>query len=73
MLEQRIGALLAKVDALATENAALKEGRAAELSSLQEENQALKQELEHERSRNSNALTRIQALVERIKEQADQE
>jgi FtsZ-binding cell division protein ZapB len=72
-LERRIGALLSRVETLAVENAALKTGREQELFSLQEENRALRQELELERSKNSNALTRIEALVERLREQADQE
>lgn len=72
-LERRIGMLLAKVETLAAENAALKKEREQEYSSLREEYHALTQELELERSKNSNALTRIEALAERIREQADQE
>jgi len=72
-LERRIGDLLSRNEALAAENALLKEGRDQEYASLKEENQALKQELELERNKNSNALTRIQTLVDRIREQADQE
>ena len=72
-LEQRIGALLSRVDALAAENAALKEGRERDLSSLEESIQRLQQDLERERERNATALKRIEALVERIKEQTDQE
>ena len=70
-LERQIGALLSRVDTLADENTALKTGREQEIFSLQEENRTLQQELEMERSRNSNALTRIEALVERLREQTD--
>ena len=72
-LERQVGALLSRVEALATENAALKAGQDQDASSLQEESRALKQELELERSKNSKALTRIEALVERLRAQADQE
>ena len=72
-LERQVGALLSKVEALATENALLKMGQEQKASSLQEESRALKQELELERSKNSKALTRIEALVERLRAQADQE
>jgi cell division protein ZapB len=72
-LECRVSALLSRVEALAYENTTLKTGRGQEASSLQEENRALRQELELERSKNSNALTRIEALVERLREQVDQE
>jgi hypothetical protein len=72
-LERRVGALLSRVEALAAENTALKAEREQELFSLQEENRVLRQDLEMEQSRNSNALARIEALVERLREQADQE
>ena len=72
-LERQVGALLSRVETLAAENAALKTGREQEALSLQEENRALRQELELERSKNSNALTRIETLVERLRVQADQE
>ena len=70
-LEQRIQALLAKSQALAAENRTLTEVQAQECSALAEENRVLKEELEKERARNKTALTRIEALVERIKEQTD--
>jgi|GEM_PF-6638851 len=72
-LERQVGALLSRVEALAAENAVLKTGREQELFSLQEENRVLRQGLELEQSRNSNALARIETLVERLREQADQE
>ena len=72
-LERQIGALLSRVEALAAENLALKTGREQETFSLQEENRVLRQELELERSKSSNALTRIEALVERLRAQAEQE
>lgn len=73
LLEQRVSALLARLDELSAENDLLKQAQAHELSALADENQALRDELEKERGRNNTALTRIEALVERIKEQTDQE
>ena len=73
LLEQRVSALLARVETLSAENASLKREQAGELSALAEENDALRNELEKERARNNTALTRIEALVERIKEQTEQE
>ena len=72
-LERQVGALLSRVEALAAENAALKTGQEQKTASLQEENHALRQELELERNKSSNALSRIEALVERLRAQADQE
>ena len=72
LLEQRISALLARVGALSAENVLLKQEQAQELSVLADENKALRDELEKERARNNTALTRIEALVERIKEQTEQ-
>lgn len=73
LLEQRVSALLARVETLSAENASLKREQAGELSALAEENDALRNELEKERARNNTALTRIEALVERIKEQTEQQ
>jgi hypothetical protein len=72
-LEQRIGALLAKLDALSTENAALKEGKARELASITGENTALRQELERERAKTAASLSRLEGIIALIKEQTDQE
>lgn len=72
-LEKRISALLAKADALAVENASLKEGQARELASLAEDNHALRQELERERAKTANSLSRLEALIALIKEQTGQE
>lgn len=72
LLEQRVSALLVKLDALAAENASLKQAQAQELSALADENKALHDELEKERTRNNTALTRIEALVERIKGQTQE-
>jgi hypothetical protein len=72
-LEHRIGVLLAKADALAKENAILKEGQARELASITGENQALKQELERERAKTAASLSRLEGLIALIKEQTDQE
>ena len=73
LLEQRVSALLARVETLSAENASLKREQAGELSVLAEENDALRNDLEKERARNNTALTRIEALVERIKEQTEQQ
>ena len=72
-LEQRVSALLARLAALSAENESLKQDQASELSALADENKALRDELEKERARNNTALTRIEALAERIKEQTGQE
>lgn len=73
LLEQRISALLARLDALQAENVSLKQEQARELAALADENKALRDEMERERARNNTALTRIEALVERIKEQTEQD
>lgn len=72
-LEERISALLVRMDALAAENASLKQGQANELSALAEENHALRQELEQERANTANSLSRLEGLIALIKEQTDQE
>jgi cell division protein ZapB len=72
LLEQRVSALLAKADALSADNALLKQKQVQELSALADENTVLRDELEKERVRNNTALRRIEALVERIKEQTEQ-
>jgi hypothetical protein len=71
LLEQRVSALLARMASLSAENESLQHERARELSALANENAALRDELEKERVRNNTALTRIEALVERIKEQTE--
>ncbi|MDL2317319.1 cell division protein ZapB [Desulfovibrio sp. OttesenSCG-928-A18] len=72
-MEQRISVLLERYEKLSAENAALREQRAGELSSLERENRFLKEELEKERTVRNKALTRIEALAERIKERSEQE
>ena len=72
-LERQVGALLSRVEALTAENAALKAARGQETASLQGESRALRQKLELEQNKNSTALMRIEALVERLRAQADQE
>ena len=73
LLEQRISALLVRLGALSAENESLKQDQAQELSVLADENKSLRDELERERARNNTALARIEALVERIKEQTEQD
>lgn len=70
-LEQRIGALLARLEDLARENAALKQANERELGSLAEENDALRRALEEERARNAGALQRVEAILTRIKSAAE--
>lgn len=72
-LEQRIGVLLSRIEALSSENNALRNGRAQEMDNLADENRLLREELEKERTRNSEACSRVEALVARIKEHTDQE
>jgi hypothetical protein len=67
-LEQRIDALLDRQNALQAENAALRASQEEELSALAQENSNLREELERERTRGVEALSRIEALIERIKE-----
>ena len=73
LLEQRVHALLVRLDALSAENNSLRESQARELVLLAEENKFLLDELEKERGKNAAALTRVEALLERIKEQTGQE
>ncbi len=72
-LEQRIFALLDRVDALAAENATLKQAQAEELSSLAEENHSLRLELEQERSINQSASARLTDILHRIRERTEHE
>jgi FtsZ-binding cell division protein ZapB len=72
-LEQRIGALLDRLAALTAENASLKATQERELSALAQENNSLKEELDRERGNNAEALSRIEALIERIKEHTNTE
>lgn len=70
-LEQRIGALLARLDVLTRENASLKQANENELGALAEENDVLRRALEEERARNAAALARIEAIMERITAEAE--
>lgn len=70
-LEQRINTLLERVKTLAEENASLKQSQEQELAALVQENTTLREELEKERGRNSDALVRIEALIGRIKEHTE--
>ncbi len=69
-LEQRIGALLARLEDLTRENAALKQANERELGALAEENDALRRALEEERAKNAGALERVEAILARIKSAA---
>ncbi len=72
-LEQRVGTLLERLDALARENESLKKTQADELGALAEENHNLRQQLEQEQSLNQTALTRITDLLQRIRERTEHE
>jgi DNA-binding MarR family transcriptional regulator len=72
-LEQRISALLDKLDRLVAENAALKAEHAEAIKALKAENDTLGKELAGERSLTADAVTRIESIVARIKERAGQE
>lgn len=72
-LEERVSVLLTRVDALTKENATLKEGQASVLATVSEENTALRHELEQERAKTANSLSRLEALIALIREQTDQE
>jgi hypothetical protein len=72
-LEQRISALLDKLDRLVAENASLKEGHAKAIKALTDENDKLRNELEGERSLTTDAVARIESIVALIKDRAGQE
>ncbi|MDR2603932.1 MAG: cell division protein ZapB [Desulfovibrio sp.] len=72
-LEQRISALLDKLDRLVAENAALKKEHAEAIKTLKDENDSLRNELEGERSLTTDAVARIESIVARIKDRAGQE
>lgn len=65
-LEQRIGSLLARLETLTRENAALRQANERELGTLAEENDALRRALDEERAKNAAALQRIEAIMERL-------
>lgn len=66
-LEERIGVLLSRMDSLSAENAELK-ARLEASSSLEEENQSLKEAVTEERRKNELALGRVDAILARLKE-----
>ncbi len=66
-LEERVTALLSKMESLAAENAALK-ARTEASSSLEEENRVLKETLTEERRKNEAALARVDAILQQIKD-----
>jgi predicted nuclease with TOPRIM domain len=72
-LEQRISALLDRLDRLVAENAALKEEHLKELQALKDDNESLRNELAGERSMTTEAVARIESIVARIKDRAGQE
>lgn len=72
-LEERINVLLDRITVLSAENAGLRQSQEHELSALVQENGSLRAELERERKKASEAQTRIEALIERIKAHTDQE
>ncbi|MDR2669601.1 MAG: cell division protein ZapB [Desulfovibrio sp.] len=72
-LEQRISALLDKLDRLVAENAVLKEEHAEAIKVLKAENDSLKNKLAGERSLTTEAVARIESIVARIKDRAGQE
>lgn len=72
-LEERISGLLERVTVLTAENASLRHSQEHELSAIVQENNTLRSELEEERRRNSEAHTRIEALIGRIRAHTGQE
>jgi predicted nuclease with TOPRIM domain len=72
-LEQRISALLDRLDGLVAENAALREEHSREIKVLTDANESLRNELTGERSLTAEAVTRIESIVARIKDRAGQE
>ena len=71
--EHRIGGLMDRIRVLSAENATLRQLQEQELATLADDNHNLQLELERERNRNAIALKRVEALIERIKEQTEQE
>ncbi|MDR1947126.1 MAG: cell division protein ZapB [Desulfovibrio sp.] len=72
-LEQRISALLDRLDRLVADNAALKDEHSQEIKALKDENESLRNELTRERSLTTEAVARIESIVARIKDRAGQE
>lgn len=67
-LERRLSALLTELDTLRAENASLARGQTEILDSLTQENATLRASLAQEQERNSITLSRIEKLLERVKE-----
>lgn len=72
-LERRISALLAELDSLRAENAALKNDQTEKTASLTAENSTLRASLAREQEKNSDTLTRIDNILQRLKERTDNE
>ena len=69
LLETRVTALLSQLETLREENRRLQEEVEGGLSALAEENRTLREALEEERTVKDAVLTRIDALLLRLKDQ----
>lgn len=69
LLETRVTALLSQLETLREENSRLREEVEGGLSALVEENRILKEALEEERTVKDAVLTRIDALLLRLRDQ----
>lgn len=69
LLETRVTALLSQLETLREENRRLREEVEGGLSALAEENRILKEALDEERTVKDAVLTRIDALLLRLKDQ----
>ncbi|WP_353115669.1 cell division protein ZapB [Nitratidesulfovibrio sp.] len=69
LLETRVTALLSQLETLREENSRLREEVEGGLSTLVEENRILKEALEEERTVKDAVLTRIDALLLRLRDQ----
>lgn len=69
LLETRVMALLSQLETLREENGRLREEVEGGLSALVEENRILKEALEEERTVKDAVLTRIDALLLRLRDQ----
>ncbi|MBZ2172616.1 cell division protein ZapB [Nitratidesulfovibrio sp. SRB-5] len=69
LLETRVTALLSQLETLREENSRLREEVEGGLSALAEENRILKEALDEERTVKDAVLTRIDALLLRLKDQ----
>ena len=72
-LETRVYALLARIDELRAENASLQQADSRRLHELEAENETLRRQLIAEQEKSAAVLERIDSVLLRLKERAEQE